>query len=223
MKLKVFVTKQAYGLIWVFYGPQHMAGSLPWDQTFEHQLTNNGGTFVDLSDVFDVSYLRVMENLTDFHHVAHVHRNMTPTAAEVTLFEAHREGHHLYVDATLGHEGRRGYTTAKAHIVAPFLGHLQFPGIAQFAVIATPIDEQNTWLFARYSQTVVNIPWLNRPLTWLLGMFDYRLLQRLQDLPVWRSQRREDPTDISRYHLLEADQGVAMYFSILQELANHEG
>jgi nitrite reductase/ring-hydroxylating ferredoxin subunit len=218
LHLSTLPVREAHGLVWVFNG-QDPKVELPWDAAFEAELKQDGGVFVDLSDEFDVSYLRVMENLTDFHHVAHVHRTTAPVPAEITAFSARREGLNVYVTGTLGNPGERGHMHAGTHIAAPSLAQLHFAGLARFAVCATPIDADNVWLFARYSQTAVSFPGLEGLLTRLLGAFDYRLLQRLQDVPIWRSQRLKDPGDIGRYTLLPADEGIRLYFEIHQELS----
>lgn len=219
MRLASLPTRTARGLVWVFHGSARPLPPIPWDDAFEAELREGGGTFVDLCDRFDVSYLRVMENLTDYHHVAHVHRHTAPVAAEITAFEAERRGSHVFVRGRLGHAGERSSMVASTHIVAPCLANLHFEGLARFAVIATPIDEDSLWLFARYSQTALRVPGLDPLLTWALGAFDYRLLQRHQDVPVWRSQRLADPADIGRYTLLPSDEGVRLYFEIHKELA----
>jgi nitrite reductase/ring-hydroxylating ferredoxin subunit len=218
LDLRLLPSVQARGLIWVFHG-SGAPGEIPWTDAIQDELTGEGGAFLDLSDTFDVSYLRVMENLTDFHHVAHVHRHTAPVPAEVTAFSAHREGLRVVVQGTLGRPGDRGHMHATTHIVAPTLAVLSFEGLARFAVVATPIDDDHVWLFARYTQTAVRIPGLNRLLTWMLGTFDYALLQRLQDVPVWRSQRLDDPAGVDRYRLLECDEGVRLYFEIHRELS----
>lgn len=218
LHLSTLPVREAHGLVWVFNG-QDPKVDIPWDTAFETALKAEGGVFVDLSDHFDVSYLRVMENLTDYHHVAHVHRRTAPVPAQVTAFSARRDGLNVYVQGTLGKPGERGHMKASTHIVAPCLAQLDFGGLARFAVCATPIDADNVWLFARYSQTAVRFPGLEGLLTRLLGAFDYRLLQRREDAPVWRSQRLPDPADIGRYTLLPADEGIRLYFEIHQELS----
>lgn len=211
--LRVFEAREAWGLVWVWTGPGPSEANLPWDEAFEDELRAEGGRFWSIVDAFDVSYLRVMENLTDYHHVAFVHRWTAPTPSEVTAFTARREGRHIWTS------GRLGETfDATTHIVGPCLAIVSFAGLARFAVIATPIDENAVWLFARYTQQAVKVPGLHGLLGWALGQFDYRLLQRLQDLPVWRSQRLDDPGDISRYTLLPADEGIRLYFEMHEEL-----
>ncbi len=202
--------------------PDAAVPELPWDDAFEAELTESGGPFVDIGVTLPVNYLRVMENLTDFHHVAHVHRNTAPAPAEMTEVQASRDGVHVRMRGVLESSKPRRRLAASTHIVAPCLANLHFEGLARFAAIATPVDDDAVWLFARYTQTVLRIPGLTRLLTWLFGQFDYRMLQRLQDLPVWQSQRLSDPAAVHRYQLLPADEGVRLYFEVDQELRHHD-
>ncbi|MBX2798753.1 MAG: Rieske 2Fe-2S domain-containing protein [Myxococcales bacterium] len=212
--LRMFPVREARGLVWVFNGHDSSLPELPWTDEIDAHLQSDGAPTLDITDRFDVSYLRVMENLTDYHHVPFVHRGLVPIKPEVTRFEAWREGQHVHT------EGAMGGLEAETDIYGPCFAVLSFAGTARFAVCATPIDEGNTWLFARYSQCLVRFPGLTLLATWLLGQFDYRLLQKLQDAPVWRSQRLADPADIRRYTLLPADQGVRLYFEMHAELAS---
>lgn len=213
--LHLLPTRVEWGLVWVWNGAaREDLPPLPWDAAIQAELDACGTGLIDVTDTFDVSYLRVMENLTDYHHVPFVHRWTVPSPAEVTAFSARRDGVHIWTEGTLGDR-----LHATTHLVGPCLGLLRFAGLGGFAVIATPIDAGNTWLFARYTQEWVRLAGVDRVLSWLMAQFDYRLLQRLQDAPVWRSQRLQDPADIGRYHLLEADAGVRLYFELHHELA----
>lgn len=201
------------GLLWVWHGDETPPPEVPWTDAMQAELGPEDGQAADLTDTFDVSYLRVMENLTDFHHVPVVHRNTVPIGATLHDFVATREGEHIVAEGRLGDS-----FTARAHVAGPFFAVLSFGGTARFAVAVCPIDRDHCWLFARYRQELVRIWGLRRWVTRLLGWFDYRLLQRWQDAPVWRSQRLADPADIGRYQLLGADAGVRHYFQMHQEL-----
>lgn len=72
------------------------------------------------------------------------------------------------------------------------------------------------------TQGLVRLPGLSWLFTATLGWFDYKLLQRWQDAPVWRSQRLGDPADIHRYRLLSLDEGVRLYFELHHELTQRE-
>ena len=202
------------GLLWVWNGEGAPHKDVPWTDALQTELGPEDGGTVDLTDVFDVSYLRVMENLTDFHHVPIVHRGTVAVGSTLHDFSATRDGEHIRAQGRLG---RR--FTASTHIVGPFFAVLTFQGVARFAVAVCPVDRDHCWLFARYRQDVVRLWGLRALITRLLGWFDYRLLQRWQDAPVWRSQRLADPADIGRYSLFGADAGVRLYFAMHAELA----
>lgn len=219
MQLRRFPCVLEHGLVWVWNGRERDSlPPRPWDAELDAELQADGGPFLDLEDTFAVNYLRVMENLSDFHHVAHVHRRTAPVPARLDNIEVTRTGTHIRVRGELASEDGKKRFAASTHIVAPSMGVLHFEGLARFAAIATPIDEHNTWLFARYTQTAVRIPGLTTVLTWLFGQFDYRLLQRLEDFPVWRSQRLKSPEDVGQYHWLPADEGVRQFFEAFAEL-----
>lgn len=212
--LRLAHVREDRGIVWLWSGPDAPGEApLPWDDAADAELGVVRGQTVDLEDQFDVSWFRIMENLTDFHHVPFVHRSTIPSSPELTAFSAHREGRHVRARGQIG-----GSMVASTHIVGPAFAVISFGGMATFAVVVCPIDDDHTWLFARYGQHLVRVPGLARLAAWVLGMFDYRLLQRLQDAPVWRSQRLEDPADIHRYTLLPADEGVRLYFEMVEEL-----
>ncbi|MCB9676219.1 MAG: aromatic ring-hydroxylating dioxygenase subunit alpha [Alphaproteobacteria bacterium] len=213
--LHLLPVREERGLVWLWNGEDDGAlPGIPWDDAIQARLDATGSPQLDLTDTFDVSYLRVMENLTDYHHVPFVHRWTVPAPAEVTRFHAERHGVDIVTEGALGDR-----LTARTHIRGPCFAVIEFGGLACFTVAATPVDDGHTWLFARYTQQWLRIPGLSWLATWVLGQFDYRLLQRLQDAPVWRSQRLADPADIRRYALLPADEGVRLYFEMHAELA----
>ena len=214
LHLHLLPVREERGLIWLWNGPaRDDLPPLPWDDGIQAKLDAVGSPQLDITETFAVSYLRIMENLTDYHHVPFVHRTTIPVGAELTEFRAERRGTAIDTEGLLA-----GKLRASTHIRGPFFGLVRFDGAA-FTVAVTPIDAENTWLFARYAQDLVKLPGLAWLATWALGQFDYRLLQRLQDLPVWKSQRLADPADIGRYQLLPVDEGVRLYFAMHDELA----
>ena len=213
-RLRTFEVAEERGLLWVWNGTDAPTRPVPWDDAMQTELGPEDGGTADLTDTFDVSYLRVMENLTDFHHVPVVHRGTVPVGSTLHDFAATRDGVHIVAEGRLGKR-----LEARTHIAGPFFAVLTFRGTARFAVAVSPIDRDHCWLFARYRQDMTSIWGLRWLATHVLGWFDYRLLQRLQDAPVWRSQRLADPADVGRYHLFGADAGVRLYFTMHAELA----
>lgn len=204
--------REARGLIWVWNGePRDELPDLPWNDALDAEL-NASDRACALEAEFDVPFQRVMENATDFLHLPVVHRTTMPVRPPMKNFECHVEGVHVRVRGEM--TGVRG----TMHLVAPFVMLNTFGEKIRFLAIATPIDATHTWLYARYVQDFVTLPLLGRAVTWLTGMFDYRLLQTLQDAPVWRSQQSEDPGVLKPCHLLHGDAGVAAYFQLHERL-----
>jgi len=213
LRVESIPVREAHGLIWMWHGRRHHTlPPLPWDDALAAELGT--GPHVDFEDEFDVSYLRIMENATDIFHVPFVHRRTMPAGEVLEDFACDVDGVHIRVRGRLTNgEGARGLAVA-VHVVAPSLLLLHVSPSARFVALATPIDDANTWLFARYVQDYVRIRLLGTVLAWLLGAFDYVALQRYQDAPIWRSQRLADPGDLRGYRLLDGDRGVAAYFQI---------
>jgi phenylpropionate dioxygenase-like ring-hydroxylating dioxygenase large terminal subunit len=208
--------REAHGLVWLWYGERGAATpEVPWiDEGPEP-----GGTSVTVAREYPFPYLRVMENMTDFHHVAFVHRRSIPGAGtRVVDVEDHTDRASLSVSLTLRHERpskrlRADYRfTTKLRL--PTLATIEVLPGARFIASATPVDRNRTWLWARYRQDWV--PWWlgGRPLARVLAAYDMSIVFWLQDSRMLRNQQLKDPGDISHYHLFEADRGVALYFGM---------
>jgi hypothetical protein len=136
-------------------------------------------------------------------------------------FVCTREGEQVWVSGVLCEDREDGGGTkfpGRVHLVAPSLLVLHLTSTLGFVATATPIDEHHTWLFARYYNRWLTWPILGRAVAWVMFMVDFWLLQKYQDLPVWRSQRLPDPGRIDEYRPLAADKGIVSFFRIRAEL-----
>lgn len=204
--------REARGLIWVWNGELDDAlPDLPWDDALHAELHADGRDCA-LEAEFDVPFQRVMENLTDLTHLPFVHRTSMPVGNALRDYACEVDGVHVRVRGEMA--GGKTLVRGAMHVVAPFVGLLHFGDAVRFLAIATPIDATHTWLYARYVQDFVTWPLVGRAITKLLGLFDYKLLQVLQDAPVWRSQHYEAPDDLRDCHLLPGDAGIAAYFRL---------
>ena len=84
--------------------------------------------------------------------------------------------------------------------------------------VMTPIDDETTWIFARFFQTYVKLPVLGKFLSWLLVRSDWLLTQKMQDFPTFASQEPAVPEVNSGYRLFHADQAIVLYLKHRQKL-----
>jgi nitrite reductase/ring-hydroxylating ferredoxin subunit len=210
--------REAHGLVWYWYGDEaHAEAEVPWLENAEGA---KPGSYLRELDV-PVSWLRVMENLLDFHHLPFVHRWTVPdVGSRFDDFEGGVEGDVITIKGTL----RKQDDVARKTRGFPIEARVRFPCIAAFDVFpgvhfiggATPIDENRCWLWARYGQDYLPRALFGRLLMRIASFFDFTLVFRMGDQPMLMSQL--DPAgDISRYRLYEADKGIGLYFAMYRE------
>ena len=210
--------REGHGLVWLWHGePSAAAPELPWfgPDVAEERVS------ATLERQVSVHYLRVMENATDVHHFPFVHKTLMPgLGARVIDFEASQRGREIAVRGALVRDGPRPGRRwpFEVHLRLPTLIYFDvFPGL-RFLLSATPIDAERTWLWGRYSQRWVPAALGGRQLVRVFGEIDFQVTFLRQDLPTLRSQLVDDPGDISGYHLIEADRGVALFFALRHRL-----
>ena len=93
--------REAHGLIWYWYGESAPAAEIPWFP----EAPDPGPRTSFVQRDYPVSYLRVMENLGDMHHVPFVHRATIPGAGtRVEMQEARLDGAVIRMKVSLHHE-----------------------------------------------------------------------------------------------------------------------
>lgn len=218
MHTEPLVAREGHGLVWLWHGdPAGAQGDLPWfgGDALEKKVT------ATVEREIPVHYLRVMENATDVHHFPFVHKTLWPgVGPRVADFEAHERGHEITVRGALVRDDpRRGRRWPfEIHLRIPTLAYFDIvPGI-RFVLSATPMDDRRTWLWGRYSQSRIPAGIGGRQLVRAFGELDFQWTFVRQDLPTLRSQLLDDPGDVSDYNLIEADRGVALFFSLRRRL-----
>jgi phenylpropionate dioxygenase-like ring-hydroxylating dioxygenase large terminal subunit len=210
--------REAHGLIWYWYGDREPAAEIPWFP----EAPDPGPRTSSVQRDYAVSYLRVMENLGDMHHVPFVHRATIPRAgSRVEVQDARMDGAIIRMKVSLRHE-RPGWIRPTYNfnyaLRLPTLATIEVAPGVEFVASATPIDRDHTWLWARYGQHYVP-GWLGgRALMRLGAKFDLELVFTHQDMRMLASQQRNDPGDISSYKLFEADRAIALYFGLRKQV-----
>jgi hypothetical protein len=97
--------------------------------------------------------------------------------------------------------------------------HFKFPGVMHVRLasqvhltqICTPIDDERTWMYVRYYQSVVTLPLVGPILTRGMLLFDWFVAQEMQDIPIFLTQQPKVP-GMDAYRMIKPDQGIIMYF-----------
>ncbi|MGB6551942.1 MAG: aromatic ring-hydroxylating dioxygenase subunit alpha [Candidatus Binataceae bacterium] len=208
--------REEHRLVWMWYGERaEVSATIPW---LEAAAWENGSRFTTSFEI-DVSYLRVMENMGDFFHFPFVHRRWLPGAGtRLTNFDAHVENEIVNISGTLSPEGgKRWYNyqyPLRAELRLPCIARVEETQKFHLLVVATPIERDRTWIGLRYSEGYVP-RWLGGSiLARMIAWFDANPVFRWGDVPTLRSQQLDDPGDISHYHLVHADHGIALWFGL---------
>ena len=215
--------REAHGLIWYWYGDSEPAAEIPWFP----EAPDPGPRTSTVQRDYPVSYLRVMENLGDMHHVPFVHRaTILGAGNRVEVQEARLDGAIVRLKVALRHE-RSGWMrptyTFKSAMRLPTLATIAVAKGVQFVASATPIDRDHTWLWARYGQDYVP-SWLGgSAAARLAAKFDLELVFTHHDMRMLASQQRNHPDDISAYRLFEADRAIALYFGLCKQAMQESG
>lgn len=212
---KNYIVKEAHGLVWFWHGEDcTQYPEIPW---FPEHPTDSGSVVVRGNDM-NINSLRVMENVVDAHHVAFVHRNFGfGRLTYVDHYHAELDGDSIKMSAELKPDPHKyPYSKQtfdfKSTILFPCLVAIDFTDKLRVIAAAVPIDDENTWVYTAYAQNYLTWPVIGPLFTWLAYKFDWDLLQRYQDLPIWQSQQLDNPDDISQYQLFKADKAIALFF-----------
>jgi phenylpropionate dioxygenase-like ring-hydroxylating dioxygenase large terminal subunit len=183
-RVEAYPTREACGLVWVWYGNAEPADELPW---FEG-LPPGGGRTWQTRSIWPYHYTRLMDSNFDIYHFPFVHRSLNPALGPVVVDQQVEDhGDHIDMRVTLGAdsdgpanglaEGRTGRRARKEFVLKvrmPNLLYLEMSPRFRLLAIMTPVDEERTWVFARY---YADVPF-GRLAAWIGGRFEYGLVQR---------------------------------------------
>jgi nitrite reductase/ring-hydroxylating ferredoxin subunit len=207
--------REEHGLIWYWYGNAAPTEDVPWfDDAYEE-----GDRSYSCAMTVDLPFMRVMENLYDFHHVPFVHRWTAPGFGPCVDFTAEAEGELIRFAASYRYEGRPVWYKPAVSLSAlsrlPSMVMFEEVSGVNFHASVTPVDETRSWLWARYHQRFLP-GWLGgRWLARLIAAYDFGMVFKKGDVPTMRSQM--DPAgNISGYRLFHADRAISLYFAIVK-------
>lgn len=209
--------REANGLIWLWVGP--VPEPLPPTPWLDGALPDTQ-VAADLVRLLPVHHLRVTESLFDLYHVAELHRWTLPPGSGSVLREHQVElmpHGGLRSEGVLTTPGGTEGLRVSAELVLPNLGRVSLGSVHFVTVAATPIDEARTWMWLRYQQPWLRLPFLGHALSWLLGVLDYEFVQRREDLPMFQAMP-PGPPEPGQDVLVAADAGIATFHRLRRQV-----
>ena len=206
--------QEKHGLIWVWWGNRReVYPEIPW---FE-QSTPDERHSAEKSGVWDFHYARIIENSLDAHHFPFIHGSINPNiGAVIDPFHAEEEGDTIRVTAGLKRHRDEPDEEAVIFRMAfkpPNVMHVNLNSRIHLMQIATPIDDESTWMWVRYYQRFIQVPVLGRVFSKLLLIGDWKVAQDMQDIPIFVTQRPAIPGVDTGYKFIQADHGIALFFN----------
>jgi len=211
--LRTIKVREEHGIIWYWYGEGEPAREVPWIPG----ASEPGFGVTEYSYDAAVPYLRIVENLADFHHFPILHKTMLPgIGTRMAEMDAHVEGKVVVFSATMRHEkpgALRRDTKMRAWFALPSIALIEFGGFYVNYFLA-PIDENSCWVFGRYRG--IKIGGLVAHALGTLGARYDRAIFMLQDKQVLRSQS-DPPGDLSGFKLYPADRAIALLWGLRKQ------
>ena len=213
MELQMLPARESHGLIWVFHGPgDPAAASIHWFDELADGVRGMAGTSFD----WPFNYVRTLESNFDAHHFPFVHGGGRVSGERVDIAELSEEEGHIRLRGQLRHEEKEEGLAFRMEYKPPAQTLLEFPGFV-FVVADCPVDDGNTWRYARYVQKLTRIPGVATLLSWLAVQVDLRLFQNRQDGRIMATQQPSQP-DEAIEHLVAADAGTAAFRNLRHRL-----
>ena len=205
--------REEHGIIWYWYGEGEPAREIPWIQG----ASEPGFGTTDYSWDASAPYLRIVENVLDFHHFPILHWSMIPgIGTRMDEMDAHLEDNVVVFSATMRYEkpgALRRDARIKARYILPSIALIEFGGF-YVNYFLTPIDDDHCWVLSRYRGVKMG-GWMSRAAGIVATRYD-RAIFLLQDRGVLLSQ--SDPVgDLSHFKLFHADRALGLFWGLRKQ------
>jgi phenylpropionate dioxygenase-like ring-hydroxylating dioxygenase large terminal subunit len=211
--IPVLNVREEHGIVWYWHGEGEPSQEVPWIPGASEP------GFGATEYCYDAAapYLRIVENMLDFHHFPILHKLMIPgIGTRMDEMDAHIEDNVVVFSATMRYEKPGAFrrdAAIKARFTLPSIALIEFGGF-YVNYFLTPIDDTHAWVFSRYRSTRLGN---------LLGSAAGRLAARydraiflLQDRRVLVSQG-DTPGDLSHFKLYPADRALALFWGMRKQ------
>lgn len=221
LDLSMIETREAHGFVWMWFGDESPHG----EPGVPRRLDGYSGE-VTFQTIWDIRFSRVMEGMMDMHHIPFAHRPwISSRITRLDPYEVSQEAEIIRTRGTM-----RDASNLRSKGLSMEID-IAFPGILSFTlgqgrsndlaalVACTPVDQDNTWIAARYFQSLIRIPFIDRLFTWLTLQAELKLIQP-DDYALLKSTRpRSSRSGTS--HLVAADRGIAAWHRLKEQKEPH--
>jgi phenylpropionate dioxygenase-like ring-hydroxylating dioxygenase large terminal subunit len=211
--LPTISVREEHGIVWLWRGAGERARDVPWIPGASEPGIGSAEYWFDI----ELPYLRIVENVLDFHHFPILHKTMIPgVGTRMDEMDAHVEDGVLVFSATMRYEKPgplKQDTLIRARFMLPSIALIDFGGF-HVNYFLTPIDDNRCWIYARYRSP---------KLRGLLGTAAGKIAARydraifvFQDRHALLSQV-DPPGDFSKFKLYPADRALALFFGMRKQ------
>lgn len=223
MRAETWLAREAHDLVWVFLGEAREGEALP-DIPWFDEVGDDWRGASSWSIDWPLNYVRTLETNFDLHHFPFAHRSISfGTGARLDPYLVEVEGTHIKTWGRLRREEQSpdDGVAFRVELKAPSVTLLAMGDKLRGVVADCPIDEHNTWRYAKYRQDWLRLPLVGNLVAWLFLWAEFAYVQK-QDL---RMVETFDPKlpDLVHDHLVRADLGTAAYLKLRQRLLREAG
>jgi phenylpropionate dioxygenase-like ring-hydroxylating dioxygenase large terminal subunit len=211
--LCTITVREEHGIIWYWYGAGEPARDVPWIPGASEPGFGASEYEYDAA----VPYLRIVENLADFHHFPILHKTMIPgIGTRMDEMDARVEDKVVVLNATMRYEKPGAFrrdAKIKASFTLPAIALIEFGGF-YVNYFLCPIDDNHCWVFGRYRGIKIQ-GLIAHAIGRLAARYD-RAIFMLQDKRVLLSQS-DPPGDLSHFKLYPADRALALLWGLRKQ------
>lgn len=202
-------SKEAHGLIWMWYGDDAPDDELPW---FTDRIPDNDPNACTTTFCWDVSLSRLVEGMMDFHHFPFAHRHMAiGVGAMLDPFEARQTGDLIESFATLRRpdQPKEAGFSGELSAIFPATIYVALGEGVYGSVSMCPVDDGKTWGSITYHQRWIATPWLGKLLTRFLLFTEMRFVQPDDERMLLSTKPAHATARVNK--LVRADAAIAMW------------
>jgi nitrite reductase/ring-hydroxylating ferredoxin subunit len=213
MRVSGWPTREASGLIWLWWGDGPPAEALPWLDGVDPE----GAYTLSRELCWEVSLSRLVEGMTDVHHVPFAHRRyVRGVGTMLDPLEVRLEGEVIRASGVLrapDEAPERGWPFEVA-VMLPGVVRLGFGGV-EILILLTPVSQTRTWGVVLYEQHHVRVPVLGQLWGRFLLWTEFAFIQPDDERLLVATQPPHSTPRVNRY--VRADGVIALWHKLRAE------